>query len=137
MKRKLLLVFTIFSVAAFCATRLAARRQQPPHTERLLQDLQSEGCCPPEFTPSPELAQRYRLHRLGRDSAYCVNGFLSVEKKAQPSDFSEFGIIVGTQIDSLWTVHVPVQHLPALLNAKGVKVFEVGKKAKAKGGIRN
>ena len=118
--------------AAFCATRLSARRQQPPGTERLLQDLQREGCCAREFTPSPELVRRYRLRRQGRDSSYCVSGFLSVGKGAQPADFSELGVAVGTQVDSLWTVHVPVRHLPALLDAKGAKVFELGKKATAK-----
>lgn len=132
MIRKLILVAAFSFVAAFCGAHLAVRRQQPPGTEKLLLDLQREGCCAQEFTPSPELVRRYRLHRMGRDSSYCVSGFLSVDKDAQPADFSELGVAVGTQVDSLWTVHVPVQNLPALLNAKGVKIFEVGKKASAK-----
>jgi hypothetical protein len=132
MIRKLAFLTALLFVAACCAARLAVRRQQPPPTEKLLQDLQREGCCAPEFTPSPELVRRYRLRRLGRDSSYCVSGFLSVDKNAQPADFSGLGVAVGTQIDSLWTVHVPVQNLPALLSAKGAKIFEVGKKASAK-----
>jgi hypothetical protein len=119
-------------IAIPCATLLAERRPQPPDTERLLQDLRREGCCPPGFAPSPELVQRYGLHQLLPDSSYCASGFLSVEKNMQPSDFRKFGVAVGTQVDSLWTVHVPVQHLPALLNAKGVKAFEMGKKARAR-----
>ncbi|MDR3365823.1 MAG: hypothetical protein LBO71_02510 [Prevotellaceae bacterium] len=132
MIRKLLLFFVGFCVAASCATRSAARQRQPPGTEKLLEDLQREGCCSPEFTPSLELVRRYRLHRMGRDSSYCVGGFLSVSKHAQPADFAKLGVAVGTRIDSLWTVHVPVQNLPALLSAKGVKTFEMGKKAHAK-----
>ncbi|MDR3188108.1 MAG: hypothetical protein LBT94_02855 [Prevotellaceae bacterium] len=133
MSRKLLLVLAGFFAAASCATRLAARQPQPPHTERLLQELRQEGCCSPEFTPSPELVRRYRLHRMGRDSSYCVHGFLSVRRGAQPADFAELGVAVGTQVDSLWTVHVPVKNLPALLSTKGVKIFEVGEKVSAKG----
>lgn len=132
MIRKPILLAAFLFAAAFCAVRVAARQPQPPATEWLLQDLQREGCCTPAFTPSPELVRRYRLHRLGRDSSYCVSGFLSVGQKAQPADFSAFGVAVGVQVDSLWTVHVPVQHLSALLDAKGAKIFEVGKKASAK-----
>ncbi|MDR0712393.1 MAG: hypothetical protein LBF67_08660 [Prevotellaceae bacterium] len=133
MSRKLLFTFIVFFFTIPCATRLAARRPQPPDTERLLRDLQVENCCLPGGTPSPEVIRRYRLRRLGKDSSYCVNGFLSVSKNAQPSDFVEFGLIVSTRIDSLWTAHVPVQRLPALLDAKGVKLFEVGKKVTPKG----
>ncbi|MDR1342977.1 MAG: hypothetical protein LBK18_06965 [Prevotellaceae bacterium] len=136
MRHVLLTVFiAIFSAvfsAIFCATLSAEPRQQPPDTERLLQDLRGEGCCAPGFAPSAALVQRYRLYRLPPDSSYCTSGFLSVDGNAQPSDFRKFGVAVGTQVDSLWTVHVPVQNLPALLNAKGVKTFETGKKASAR-----
>jgi hypothetical protein len=130
MRHVLLTVFVAIFSAIFCTALSAEPRQQPPDTEKLLQDLRREGCCAPGFAPSAELVQRYRLHRLlPDDSSYCANGFLSVDRNAQPSDFQKFGVAVGTQVDSLWTVHVPVQNLPALLNAKGVKTFEAGKKA--------
>lgn len=125
MRHKSLTVFAVFC----CATLCAARSQQPPDTETLLRDLRREGCCAAGFVPSPEMVQRYRLRRLPPDSSYCAAGFLSVAGAAQPSDFQKFGVVVGTQTDSLWTVHVPVQHLPALLNVSGVKAFELGKKA--------
>jgi hypothetical protein len=121
-----------FLLAASCAARLPERHPQPPETERLLRDLRSEGCCPPGFAPSLEVAQRYRLRRLPPDSSYWASGFLSVAKSVRPSDVAKLGAAVGTQIDTLWTVHVPVQHLPALLSAEGVKTFELGKKAAPK-----
>jgi hypothetical protein len=112
-----------------CAHR-ATMQAQPMQTNNLLRDLKAEGCCGKDFAPSAALVEKYSLRR---DSNACyAGGFLHVSAQCKPADVEKLGVNVGTQIDSTWTVQIPVQNLELLLHTKGVKTFEMGRKVQKK-----
>ncbi|MDR2938118.1 MAG: hypothetical protein LBU92_04170 [Prevotellaceae bacterium] len=107
-------------------TSLAVQAQ----TNLLLHDLQAEGCCKKNFVPSPDLVKKYNLRKDCK--TYYASGFLHVAGNFRPSNIQDFSIKINTQLDSLWTVQIPIQNLEKLLQTKGVKSFEVGRKAQMK-----
>ena len=112
-----------------CAPR-ATMQVQPMQTDNLLRDLKAEGCCGKNFAPSEALVERYSLRK--DNSTYYASGFLHVTSQCKPADVEKLGVSVGTQIDSAWTVQIPVQNLELLLQTKGVKTFEMGRKVQKK-----
>jgi hypothetical protein len=134
MHTKMLLPLYAFLLCAACASQ-ATMQAQPMPTSNLLRDLKAEGCCGKNFVPSPTLVKKYNLYQDG--NIYYVGGFLHVEQQFQLPDNNNFSIKIGAQLDSLWTVQIPIQNLEPLLKTKGVKTFEVGKKAQPKKMIMN
>ncbi len=126
---KMLLPFCAFLLCAACAPQ-ASMQAQPMQTNQLLRDLKAEGCCEKNFVPSAALIENYSLRE--ENKIYYVGGFLHVNETTLPSDIQKFNAKVNTQLDSLWTVHVPIQNLEPLLKTQGVKTFEVGRKAQLK-----
>lgn len=105
-------------------------QSQPLLTDNLLRDLKAEGCCGKSFTPSVALVEEYGLRE--DNGTYYIGGFLQVGTQATPADIAKFGVSVGTQIDSTWTVQIPVQNLESLLKTKGIKTFDMGRKVQMK-----
>jgi hypothetical protein len=114
---------------AACAPR-TAMQVQPMQTGNLLHDLKAEGCCGKNFVPSAALVEKYNLRK--DNNAYYAGGFLHVAPQCKPAEVEKLGVTIGTQVDSMWTVQVPVQNLERLLQAKGVKTFEMGQKVQLK-----
>jgi len=114
-----------------CAPRVAMQAQ-PIQTNNLLRDLKAEGCCGKDFVPSAALVEKYNLRE--DEKIYYASGFLHVSAQTSAGDVEKFGVSVGTQIDSMWTVQVPVQNLELLLKAKGIKTLELGRKVQMKRG---
>jgi hypothetical protein len=132
MHTKIAICAILFAFAVSCAPR-ATMQAQPMQTSNLLRDLKTEGCCGINFIPSAVLVEKYNLREDGK--TYYASGFLHVSAHTSASDVEKLGAFVGTQIDSMWTVQVPVQNLELLLKTKGVKTFELGRKVQMKRGV--
>ncbi|MCF8226345.1 MAG: hypothetical protein K9J30_10765 [Bacteroidales bacterium] len=101
-----------------------------PRAQQFLQELYLErgNQNNDTFIPSENLANKYSLRKLSGE--YHVIGFLHTAPGFDVAVLDELGITTNSGSEDILTVSIPVQRMEGFLETKGIKYFEITRKAR-------
>ncbi|RLD37624.1 MAG: hypothetical protein DRI74_06235 [Bacteroidetes bacterium] len=102
------------------------------HTKLFLQELDKEIASKKDgnFIPSEEFIEKYNIQKIEGD--YSISGFIKVDGNFREADLVSLNIKMGSKAGEIMTIIIPLEKMAKFLELKGIKYFEINKKASIK-----
>ncbi len=102
------------------------------YTKLFLQELDKEIAIQKrgDFIPSEEFIEKYNVQNIS--DVHSISGFIKINSEFMESDLNSLNIKMGSKAGDIMTIIIPLDEMSKFLKIKGIKYFEINKKAAIK-----
>jgi hypothetical protein len=95
------------------------------YTKIFLSDLKKEiaKSNAEKFIPSESFLAKYEIKE--RDRTYFIGGMIRISDVLNESELNDLGVIIGTKLNGMWTVQIPILIVEEICKLEGVDYLQI------------